>query len=190
MTGTALGLRLAAGALAASLATLVPSHAQEPIRIGFAGALTGPAAFVGVEIKRGAEIAIDEINAKGGIKGRKLLLVSRDDEHNPVKTVAQYRELVEREKVVAIVGATNSASMLAVTPIVNDTLKVPVICPATDATTTPRPTTSGPSSAPWPRNGSGARSSPRCPCCAASCSSRRTRRKSAMPSSACARCTG
>ena len=134
MTGTALVMRFAAAVVAASLAAFVPGHAQEPIKIGFSGALTGPAAFVGVEIKRGAEIAIDEINAKGGIKGRKLVLVSRDDEHNPVKTVAQYRELVEREKVVAIVGATNSASMLAVTPIVNDTLKVPVICPATDAT--------------------------------------------------------
>ncbi len=134
MTGTEVGLRLAAGIVSAALGALVPAQAQEPIKIGFAGALTGPAAFVGVEIKRGAEIAVDEINAKGGIKGRKLLLISRDDEHNPVKTVAQYRELVEREKVVAIIGATNSASMLAVAPIVNDTLKVPVICPATDAT--------------------------------------------------------
>jgi len=104
------------------------------IKLGFAGALSGPASFVGIEIKRGAEIAIDEINAKGGIQGRKIVLVSRDDEHEPVKTVAQYRDLVEREKVLAMIGATNSASMLAVAPIVNDTLKVPVICPATDAT--------------------------------------------------------
>jgi branched-chain amino acid transport system substrate-binding protein len=96
--------------------------------------LSGPASFTGLDIKRGAELAVDEINAKGGVKGRKLVLVSRDDEHNPVRTVAQYRELVEREKVVAMLGATNSASMLAVTPIVNDALKVPVICPATDAT--------------------------------------------------------
>jgi branched-chain amino acid transport system substrate-binding protein len=134
MTATAFGMRFAAAVVAASFGTFAPACAQEPIKIGFAGALSGPAAFVGVEIKRGAEIAIDEINAKGGIKGRKLVLVSRDDEHNPVKTVAQYRELAEREKVVAIVGATNSASMLAVAPIVNDTLKVPVVCPATDAT--------------------------------------------------------
>lgn len=126
--------RLAAAVAAASFAAVGGGQAQEPIKLGFAGALSGPASFVGVEIKRGAEIAIDEINAKGGVKGRKLVLVSRDDEHNPVKTVAQYRELVEREKVVGIVGATNSASMLAVAPIVNDTLKVPVICPATDAT--------------------------------------------------------
>ena len=107
---------------------------QGDIKLGFTGALSGPASFVGIEIKRGAEIAVDEINANGGIKGRKLVLVSRDDEHEPTKTVAQYRELVEREKVIGMLGATNSASMLAVAPIVNDTLKVPVICPATDAT--------------------------------------------------------
>src|SRR5262249_60478233 len=112
------GLGLAAGA-AAALGTLISAGAQEPIKIGFAGALTGPAAFVGVEIKRGTEIAIDEINAKGGIKGRKLVLISRDDEHNPVKTVAQYRELVEREKVVGMVSATNRAPMLAAAPVVN-----------------------------------------------------------------------
>ena len=124
---------LAAAVAVASMAGVAGGQAQD-IKLGFAGALSGPASFVGIEIKRGAEIAIDQINAKGGVKGRKLVLISRDDEHNPVKTVAQYRELVEREKVVGILGATNSASMLAVAPIVNDTLKVPVICPATDAT--------------------------------------------------------
>jgi branched-chain amino acid transport system substrate-binding protein len=127
-TGTGL-----AAAVAALLATFGAASAQD-IKIGYSGALSGPASFTGLDIKRGAEMAIDEINAKGGVKGRKLVLVSRDDEHNPVRTVAQYRELAERERVVAMLGATNSASMLAVTPIVNDTLKVPVICPATDAT--------------------------------------------------------
>jgi len=63
-----------------------------------------------------------------------MVLIARDDEHEPRKTTALYRELVENEEVVAMLGATNSASMLAVTPIVNDSLKVPVICPATDAT--------------------------------------------------------
>jgi branched-chain amino acid transport system substrate-binding protein len=111
-----------------------PGRKQTDLKIGFAGALSGPASFVGIEIKRGAEIAIDEINANGGVQGRKIILISRDDEHEPVKTTAQYRELVEREGVVGMLGATNSASMLAVAPIVNDTLKVPVICPATDAT--------------------------------------------------------
>lgn len=131
MTRKQAGLRWIVAA--AGMAAAASASAQD-IKIGYSGALSGPASFTGLDIKRGAEIAVDEINAKGGIKGRKLVLVSRDDEHNPVRTVAQYRELAEREKVVAMLGATNSASMLAVTPIVNEALKIPVICPATDAT--------------------------------------------------------
>lgn len=106
---------------------------KDEIKIGFAGALSGPASSIGVEIKRGAELAIEVINAQGGVRGRMLELITRDDEHEPRKTVASYHELVEQQGVVAMLGATNSAAMLAVTPLVNDTLKVPVICPATDA---------------------------------------------------------
>ncbi len=106
----------------------------EEIRIGFVGALSGPASFVGIDIKRGAEIAINEINNSGGINGKKLVLISRDDEHSPKKTISLYKELMQTEKVVAMIGATNSASMLAVTPLVNNRYKIPVICPATDAT--------------------------------------------------------
>jgi len=125
------------GALAAGVAVvslLGRSRRHGEIRIGFAGALSGPASYVGNEIKRGAEIAIEEINAAGGIHGSPIALVARDDENTPKNTVAMYRDLTERQGVVAMLGATNSAAMLAVAPIVNDTLKVPVICPATDAT--------------------------------------------------------
>ena len=80
-------------AVVISLAMLGAAQSQD-IKIGYAGALTGPASFAGLDIKRGAEMAVDEINANGGIKGQKLVLVARDDEHNPVRTVAQYRELV------------------------------------------------------------------------------------------------
>ena len=100
-------------AAAATALTLVPAQAQDTMKLGVVTVLSGQSAKAGESIVRGLSVAVDEINAKGGIKGRKMVLISRDDEHNPVKTVAQYRELVEREKVVAIVGATNSASMLA-----------------------------------------------------------------------------
>ena len=123
IAGTIISVGMTAGASAA-----------ETIRIGLSAALTGPAAFVGVSIRRGAEMAIDAVNAKGGINGKKIELVIRDDEHKPVKTVANHRELVEREKVVAMLGTTNSAAMLATAPIINDELKVPIVCPATDAT--------------------------------------------------------
>jgi branched-chain amino acid transport system substrate-binding protein len=117
-----------------SMGIATAAMAAETVRIGLSAALTGPAAFVGVSIRRGAEMAIDSINAKGGINGKMIELIIRDDEHKPVKTVANHRELVEREKVVAMLGTTNSAAMLATAPIINDELKVPIVCPATDAT--------------------------------------------------------
>jgi branched-chain amino acid transport system substrate-binding protein len=130
--------RQAGGAVVAAMAFVLifggPAPAQDSITLGISIAMTGPASYVGVGARRGAEIALEEINGRGGVRGKKLELVIRDDEHNPVKTVAQTRELVERERVVAMLGASNSASMLAVTPIVNDQLKVPIVCPATDAT--------------------------------------------------------
>src|SRR5262245_26758787 len=106
-----------------TFAALVLPHfalAQETVKIGFAGALTGPVAGFGNDIKRAMEMAADAINAKGGIKGRKVELVTRDDEHDPVKTVAAYRNLIERQNVIAMIGATNSASMPAVAPLIHD----------------------------------------------------------------------
>jgi branched-chain amino acid transport system substrate-binding protein len=109
-------------------------QAEDVIKIGQSTALSGPAATWGVGAKRSAGMAVDEINAAGGINGKKLVLISRDSEHNPVKAVANYRELVEKEGVVALLGGSNSAAMLAVAPIINTELKVPLVCPATDAT--------------------------------------------------------
>jgi branched-chain amino acid transport system substrate-binding protein len=110
------------------------AQAEDVIKIGQSTALSGPAATWGVGAQRSAIIAVEEINAAGGINGKKLELISRDSEHNPVKAMANYRALVEKERVVALLGGSNSAAMLAVAPIVNTELKVPLICPATDAT--------------------------------------------------------
>src|SRR5512147_3145114 len=79
-----------------------PARAQgrEPIKIGLAAAVSGGSAASGEAIKRGLQIALDEINARGGVLGgRRLELVIRDDEGNPAKGVTIARELVEREKV-------------------------------------------------------------------------------------------
>jgi branched-chain amino acid transport system substrate-binding protein len=125
-----LGALVVALGLAASLA-----RAQgKPIRIGIPQAMTGPVAFAGVTTVRAAQIAVDEINAKGGINGRKLELVPRDDEHNPTKHVAAVRELVEKEGVSVLFGPTASTAGLAVAPILNDELHVPMILPHAAAT--------------------------------------------------------
>ena len=95
-----------------------PAAQQAPIKVGLAAAVSGGSAASGEAIKRGLQIAIDEVNGKGGLLGgRKLELVVRDDEGNPQKGVTIARELVEREKVVAVFGGLHTTVALAQVPV-------------------------------------------------------------------------
>src|SRR5258708_3696475 len=76
-----------------ALAAALPAYAQETIKIGLVTALSGQSARAGEAITRGLQVAIDEINAKGGVLKRKLELVRRDDEATPAKGVIAAREL-------------------------------------------------------------------------------------------------
>jgi branched-chain amino acid transport system substrate-binding protein len=93
-------------------------HAQT-IKIGLVTALSGQSARAGEAITRGLSVAIDEINAKGGVLGRKLELVRRDDEATPAKGVIAARELLFKEKVAVLFGGLDTPVSLAIVPIVN-----------------------------------------------------------------------
>ncbi len=123
---TAIATALAALA-AASLSPL--ALAADPIKIGLVTALSGQSAQSGEAITRGLTVAIDEINAKGGLLGgRKLELVRRDDEGNPAKGVVAARELIFKEKVAVIFGGLDTPVSMAIVPIVNAE-KVPFMGP-------------------------------------------------------------
>lgn len=110
---------LAAG-VATALVLAMPAIAAEPIKIGQVAALTGASAQSGEAITRGIQLAIDEINAKGGLLGgRKLELVQRDDESSPPKGVIAARELIFKEKVAAFFGGIDTPVGLAITPLAN-----------------------------------------------------------------------
>lgn len=79
-----------------------------PIRIGAVLELTGPVAEVSQQQLEGAQLATKEINAGGGVIGRCLKLISKDSENDPTKAAAVTRELVDREKVDALIGPVNS----------------------------------------------------------------------------------
>ncbi|HMK81033.1 MAG TPA: ABC transporter substrate-binding protein [Xanthobacteraceae bacterium] len=118
---------LVAGLAAALLLGLSGSAslAQEPIKVGLVAALSGGSAKSGEGITRGLTIAIDEINAAGGLLGgRKLELVRRDDESNPSKGQIAARELIDQEKVAVMFGGIDSPVALAIVPIANNE-KVP-----------------------------------------------------------------
>ncbi|MDV2983823.1 UNVERIFIED_CONTAM: ABC transporter substrate-binding protein [Methylobacteriaceae bacterium AG10] len=120
--------RLALGALLAGFASLGPVQAAEPIRIGLVTALSGQSAKSGEAISRGIGLAIEEINSGGGVLGRPLELVARDDEANPSKGVLAARELIQRAGVVALIGGLDTPVSMAIVPIANQ-MKVPFVGP-------------------------------------------------------------
>src|ERR1700722_14236553 len=117
---------LAAAAAAGSFAVALPAFAQETLKVGLVAAMSGQSAKSGEAIVRGLSLAIDEINAKGGVLGKKVELVVRDDESNPAKGVIAARELVQREKVAAFFGGLDTPVSIAIVPFANQS-KVPFI---------------------------------------------------------------
>ncbi len=89
------------------------SLAADPIKIGVAGPFTGGSSSMGVSMRDGVRLATDEINKAGGVLGRQLLLVERDDEAKNERGVQIAQELINKEKVTATVGYINTGVALA-----------------------------------------------------------------------------
>ena len=112
----------------ACCAALPAAQAQEPIKIGLVTALSGQSARAGEALTRGLQIAIDELNAAGGVLGRKFELLRRDDEATPAKGVLAARELVFKEKVAVLFGGLDTPVSIAIVPIMYEA-KVPFMGP-------------------------------------------------------------
>jgi len=98
-------------AITFAVATL--SFAADSIKIGLQGPLTGGSSPMGVSMRDGAKLAVTEINAKGGVMGRQIEMIERDDEAKNERGVQIAQELINKEKVVATVGYINSGVALA-----------------------------------------------------------------------------
>jgi len=106
---------------------------SSPILIGFSGQLTGRYADVGVQARNGVQLAVETINASGGIKGRKLELIVKDDGNTPEQAVKVDQEMIDAG-VVAVIGHFTSTQTLAALPLFNKN-KVVLLSPTTS---TPR----------------------------------------------------
>ncbi len=107
---------IAAAAAVATLGSLatVPAHAQGVIKIGEVNSYKAQPAFL-EPYKKGMELAVEEINAAGGLLGKKVQLITRDDNANPGDAVRAAEELVTREKIDVLTGAFLSNNGLALT---------------------------------------------------------------------------
>ena len=105
--------RLFTIAAAAALLTNGASYAQEAIKIGVSGPYTGGSSSMGVSMRDGVRLAVKEINAAGGVGGKKIEIIERDDEAKNERGVQIAQELINKEKVVATVGFINTGVALA-----------------------------------------------------------------------------
>ncbi|NVM78458.1 branched-chain amino acid transport system substrate-binding protein [Duganella sp. SG902] len=102
------------------------SQAADPIKIGVSGPFTGGSAPMGVSMRDGVKLAVAEINAKGGLLGRQIQLIERDDEAKNERGVQIAQELINKERVVATVGYINTGVALASQRFYQDA-KIPVM---------------------------------------------------------------
>jgi branched-chain amino acid transport system substrate-binding protein len=110
------------------LAMPLAASAQKPIKVGFPMILSGPGALFGEPASKGAQMFVDEINAKGGVLGRKLELLPRDTKGNADEAVRVSRELILKENVDFLVGTLTSAEGPAVSVVAKEN-KVVFIAP-------------------------------------------------------------
>jgi branched-chain amino acid transport system substrate-binding protein len=116
-----------------ALAVILSLGAQstsKPIVIGVLGAMTGTSASLGKAQQQGVDLAINEINAAGGILGRKVKAVYRDDEANPTTSLTAAQELIDKEGINFLVGTTNSTPAATVFPFLQENKIVSVTCVA------------------------------------------------------------
>ncbi len=110
-------LALVAVALAAPA---TPAGAAEELKIGALLSVTGPAAFLGAPEARTLEMLTEQVNARGGIAGHKVKLIVKDTGASPEKAVSFARQLIDEEKVFAIIGPSTSGETMAVKGIAEE----------------------------------------------------------------------
>jgi branched-chain amino acid transport system substrate-binding protein len=124
-------------ALALLVSLCVPAWANEPAKIGAVVSVTGPASFLGEPEKNTLLLLQDELNAKGGIGGKKIEVVIYDDESDVNKAVLAAEKLLKKDQVAAVIGPTTSGNTLAIMGKVAEA-KVPLVSmAAAEKITTP-----------------------------------------------------
>ena len=134
-------LLLFAGAcwLAAQLlgSTCFAAGEAQTIKIGAIFSVTGPASFLGAPESKTAKMLVDKINASGGVLGQKLELIIKDSGGSPEKAVSFAKQLIEEDKVLAIIGPSTSGETMQIKKLCEENQMILVSCAAADAIVNP-----------------------------------------------------
>jgi branched-chain amino acid transport system substrate-binding protein len=121
----------------ASVASPSPAAAAEPIKVGALLAVTGPASFLGSPEAKTLELLAAEVNGKGGVRGRKIELVIKDTGASPEKAISFAKQLIEEEKVFAIIGPSTSGETMAIKNIAEESKTLLLSCAAAEVIVQP-----------------------------------------------------
>src|SRR5678816_207420 len=116
-----------------------PGDTGDTIKVGVYGDLTGQTSSFGQSTKNGVELAVEEINAAGGVNGKKIQLLIEDDQGRPEQAKTVVSKLINQDKVQAILGEVASTNSLAAAPVAQEA-KIPMITPSS---TNPKVTETG-----------------------------------------------
>ena len=105
------------------------ANTGDTIKVGVYGDLTGATSSFGQSTKNGVELAVDEINAAGGVNGKKIVIVSEDDQGRPEQAKTVVSKLISQDKVEALLGEVASTNSLAAAPVAQEA-KIPMITPS------------------------------------------------------------
>lgn len=114
-----------------------PVLAEDTIKIGAILGVTGPASFLGAPEAKTLEMLTDEINKKGGIKGLKIELIIKDSGASPEKAISFAKQLIEEDKVFAIIGPSTSGETMKIKGIAEESKMILISCAATEAIVNP-----------------------------------------------------
>ena len=123
-------LRFAAAAALLAAASHAGAAGKEPLKIGAVLAVTGPASFLGAPEARTLQMLVEDLNAKGGVDGRKVELLVKDTGGDPAKAVSFAKQLMEEDRVFAIIGPATSGETMAIKPIAEEGKTLLLSCAA------------------------------------------------------------
>ena len=122
---------------ALSAAWAVPARAAETVKVGALLAVTGPASFLGAPEARTLQMLADEVNAKGGVAGKKIELIIKDTGASPEKAISFAKQLINEEKVLAIIGPSTSGETMAIKNLAEEGKTLLLSCAAAEVIVQP-----------------------------------------------------